>query len=67
MALHFDGVSNDSRAQSKELFSWGQGEVEDLKDGLSSIFNGESFGAHVTRPMIQFQIDWHISTSFRAP
>jgi hypothetical protein len=38
VALHFDGVSNDSKAQSKELFTWGQGEVEDLKDGLYFIF-----------------------------
>jgi len=32
VALDFDGVARDSKAQSKELYTWGQTETEDLKD-----------------------------------
>ncbi|XP_006454981.1 hypothetical protein AGABI2DRAFT_239474 [Agaricus bisporus var. bisporus H97] len=32
VALHFDSVGRDSKAQSKELYTWGQAEAEDLKD-----------------------------------
>ncbi|GLB36204.1 putative eisosome component PIL1 [Lyophyllum shimeji] len=32
IALDFDSVSRDSKSQSKELYTWGQTELEDLKD-----------------------------------
>ncbi|KAF5355872.1 hypothetical protein D9756_003816 [Leucocoprinus leucothites] len=32
VALDFDSVSRDLKAQSKELYTWGQSETEDLKD-----------------------------------
>ncbi|KAF8807464.1 hypothetical protein BYT27DRAFT_7100068 [Phlegmacium glaucopus] len=32
VAIDFDSVSRDSKAQSKELYTWGQSEPEDLKD-----------------------------------
>ncbi|EDR15014.1 uncharacterized protein LACBIDRAFT_291511 [Laccaria bicolor S238N-H82] len=32
VAIDFDSVSRDSKAQSKELYTWGQSEAEDLKD-----------------------------------
>jgi hypothetical protein len=34
VAIGFDGLSKDSKTQSKELFNWGQLEHEDLKDGM---------------------------------
>jgi hypothetical protein len=34
IAIDFDGVSRDSKTQSKELYTWGQGEAADLKDGM---------------------------------
>ena len=34
--MDFDNVSRDSKAQSKELYTWGQTESEDLKDGMSA-------------------------------
>jgi hypothetical protein len=33
VAIDFDSVSRDSKAQSKELYTWGQGEAADVKDG----------------------------------
>lgn len=33
VAIDFDSLSRDSKTQSKELYTWGQGESEDLKDG----------------------------------
>lgn len=33
VALDFDSIGRDSKAQSKELYTWGQTEAEDLKDG----------------------------------
>ena len=36
LALDFDGVGRDAHAHSKELYTWGQAENEDLKDGESS-------------------------------
>ncbi|KAF9270278.1 hypothetical protein L218DRAFT_888725 [Marasmius fiardii PR-910] len=32
VAIDFDSVSRDSKAQSKELYLWGQNELDDLKD-----------------------------------
>ncbi|KAF9531987.1 Eisosome component PIL1-domain-containing protein [Crepidotus variabilis] len=32
VAMDFDNVSRDSKAQSKELYTWGQNEADDLKD-----------------------------------
>ncbi|KIM85261.1 hypothetical protein PILCRDRAFT_817260 [Piloderma croceum F 1598] len=32
VALDFDNISTDSKTQSKELYTWGQGEAQDLKD-----------------------------------
>jgi hypothetical protein len=32
VALDFDSVSRDAKAQSKELYTWGQGEGADVKD-----------------------------------
>jgi hypothetical protein len=34
IALDLDSTSRDVKAQSKELYTWGQQEPEDLKDGL---------------------------------
>lgn len=34
LAIGFDGVARDAKAQSKELYTWGQTELEDLKDGM---------------------------------
>jgi len=36
LSMDFDNVSRDSKAQSKELYTWGQTEAEDLKDGMSA-------------------------------
>lgn len=33
VAIDFDSVSKDAKTQSKELYTWGQGEAEDVKDG----------------------------------
>ena len=33
IALDFESLSRDAKAQSKELYTWGQNEDEDLKDG----------------------------------
>lgn len=35
VVIDFDSISNDSKGQSKELYTWGQSEAEDIKDGLS--------------------------------
>ncbi|TFK77040.1 hypothetical protein BDN72DRAFT_866840 [Pluteus cervinus] len=32
VSIDFDSVSHDSKSQSKELYTWGQAESEDLKD-----------------------------------
>ncbi|KAL0951102.1 hypothetical protein HGRIS_007839 [Hohenbuehelia grisea] len=32
VAIDFDSVSRDAKGQSKEMYTWGQGEGEDLKD-----------------------------------
>ncbi|KAG6845795.1 hypothetical protein H0H87_003849 [Tephrocybe sp. NHM501043] len=32
VAIDFDGVARDAKSQSKELYTWGQTEPEDLKD-----------------------------------
>ncbi|CAA7266498.1 unnamed protein product [Cyclocybe aegerita] len=32
IAIDFDSVARDSKSQSKELYTWGQSEAEDLKD-----------------------------------
>ena len=33
VAIDFDSLSRDSKTQSKELYTWGQTEADDLKDG----------------------------------
>ncbi len=33
LALDFDNVGRDAHAHSKELYTWGQAEYDDLKDG----------------------------------
>lgn len=33
VAIDFDSVSRDAKSQSKELYTWGQSEPADLKDG----------------------------------
>jgi hypothetical protein len=33
ISIDYDSVSRDAHGQSKELYMWGQGEDEDLKDG----------------------------------
>jgi hypothetical protein len=33
VAIDFDSVSKDVKAQSKELYTWGQSEAEDVRDG----------------------------------
>jgi hypothetical protein len=35
VAIDFDSVSRDAKAQSKELYTWGQAEDADIKDGKS--------------------------------
>jgi len=48
VAIDFDSVSRDSKAQSKELYTWGQSEAEDLKDGkLSLVPLGMSTSAYI--------------------
>jgi hypothetical protein len=37
VAIDFDSVSRDAKAHSKELYTWGQGEADDLKDGISLV------------------------------
>ncbi|PPQ88616.1 hypothetical protein CVT25_010192 [Psilocybe cyanescens] len=39
LAIDFDSVSRNSKAQSKELYTWGQSELEDLKDGKLAYLN----------------------------
>lgn len=34
VVLDYDSISRDSKAFSKELYTWGQGEDVDLKDGM---------------------------------
>ena len=36
VAIDFDSISRDAKAQSKELYTWGQAESADLKDGKCS-------------------------------
>lgn len=31
--MDYDSVSRDAQAHSKELYTWGQTETDDLKDG----------------------------------
>jgi hypothetical protein len=38
VAIDFDSVSRDSKTQSKELYTWGQGEAEDIRDGAQTTF-----------------------------
>jgi hypothetical protein len=33
LTISFDNISRDSKAQSKELYTWGQSEADDIKDG----------------------------------
>lgn len=33
VAIDFDSISRDSKTQSKELYTWGQAEADDIKDG----------------------------------
>jgi hypothetical protein len=33
LALGFETLSRDTKAQSKELYTWGQNEPADVKDG----------------------------------
>jgi len=33
LTISFDNISRDSKAQSKELYTWGQSEEDDIKDG----------------------------------
>ena len=37
VALDYDTVARDSQAHSKELYLWGQGEGDDIKDGMCSL------------------------------
>ena len=37
VAIDFDAISRDAKAQSKELYTWGQSESVDLKDGTRSL------------------------------
>lgn len=51
VSLDFASVSKDSKAQSKELYMWGQTESEDIKDGATdlsqlSLFYGELKSAY---------------------
>jgi hypothetical protein len=50
VAIDFDSVSRDAKAQSKELYTWGQIESEDLKDGTHSLpcMSGESTHGHLS-------------------
>jgi hypothetical protein len=36
LSIDFENLSRDAKSQSKELYTWGQSEAEDLKDGMSS-------------------------------
>jgi hypothetical protein len=33
VAIDFDSVSNDSKTYSKELYTWGQADDDDIRDG----------------------------------
>lgn len=33
VAIDYDSVSRNAKTQSKELYTWGQAEAEDIKDG----------------------------------
>jgi len=33
IVMDYDNVARDAKANSKELYMWGQGETDDLKDG----------------------------------
>jgi len=51
VAIDFDSVSRNSKAHSKELYTWGQSETDDLKDGeLSQIL------PDLTIPNIDFAV-----------
>lgn len=34
VAIDFDSLARDAKAQSKELYTWGQTEDADIKDGM---------------------------------
>lgn len=56
VAIDFDSVSRDSKTQSKELYTWGQGEAQDLKDGACfPIIRPDT----VLILAIQLPTDWH--------
>ena len=38
VAIDFESVSKDSKTQSKELYTWGQTEAEDIRDGGCSLW-----------------------------
>jgi hypothetical protein len=39
VVIDLDSVSRDAKAQSKELYTWGQSQDADLKDGWSIIIS----------------------------
>jgi len=34
LSIDFENLSREAKSQSKELYTWGQSEAEDLKDGI---------------------------------
>jgi hypothetical protein len=63
VAIDFDSLSRNAKAQSKELYTWGQGELEDLKDVTDRLayLNFVQVGDYLT-----FRVA-RLSTSSRAP
>lgn len=57
VSLDFASVAKDSKAQSKELYVWGQNENEDLKDGglfTSIAFRGADLNAHIVTDRLAY-------------
>jgi len=48
VAIDYDALARDSKAQSKELYTWGQAQPEDLKDGKPQY---SSTGARIMKLM----------------
>ena len=39
LSIDFENLSRDAKSQSKELYTWGQSEAEDLKDGMFDLLS----------------------------
>jgi hypothetical protein len=46
VAIDVESLSRDSKAQSKELYTWGQSQDKDLEDGALTLASGGFISAY---------------------